>query len=293
MKRILQYRISEETEGITVKEFIKSKGITRHILVGMKEYPDSILVNGRYRFLNQPLEADDYVTITIRDSEASEKIRPVRLPLSILHEDEDILIVNKPANMPVHPSMGNYENTLANAVAYYYAEQGETFVYRCINRLDRDTTGALILAKNALSAALLSQMMQRREIHRTYLAIVKGIPPKAGVIDAPIGRADGSAIERQIDYRHGETAVTHFQLLKSDAKYSLVQLKLETGRTHQIRVHMKSIGHPLPGDYLYHPDYSDFSHQPLHSWKLEFVHPIEKKPLHFTAAVPHEFQSFF
>ena len=134
-------------------------------------------------------------------------------------------------------------------------EKGQHFVYRCINRLDRDTTGAPILAKNPYSAAVLSAQMKQRQIRRTYLAIVQGIAPEQGTIDAPIGRAADSTIERQVDFANGESAVTHYERLDTYHSYSLIELHLETGRTHQIRVHMKYIGHPLPGDFLYNPDY--------------------------------------
>ena len=292
MKRIFTYTISPEDDGCILRDFLSQQGFSRHILVGMKPYSDSLLLNGERPFLNRVLKAGETLAVTLRDEVSSEKIPPVELPLSILYEDEDILLINKPANMPIHPSQGNYDNTLANAVAWYYQQKGETFVYRCINRLDRDTTGVLVLAKNALSAALLSNMMQQRQIHRTYLAVVEGMPPSKGIIDAPIGRVCDSTIERQVDFEHGERAVTHYQLLKSCGKYSLIQLNLETGRTHQIRVHMKHIGHPLPGDFLYNPNYQDFQRQPLHSWKLEFHHPITAESLTFQASLPEDMHLF-
>lgn len=288
MKRIFTYNILPEDDGCILRDFLSQKGFSRHILVGMKPYNDSILLNGVHPFLSHILHTGDILTVTLRDEVSSEKIPPVELPLSILYEDEDILVLNKPADMPIHPSQGNYDNTLANAVAWYYQQKGETFVYRCINRLDRDTTGVLVLAKNALSAALLSKMMQKRQIHRTYLAVVEGTPPFEGIIDAPIGRVCDSTIERQVDFQHGERAVTHYRLLESKGNYSLVQLNLETGRTHQIRVHMKHIGHPLPGDFLYNPNYQDFHRQPLHSWKLEFPHPITGESLTFQAPLPED-----
>ena len=193
--------------------------------------------------------------IHIPEADNTENILPVKMDLSILYEDEDILVINKAADMPVHPSIGNYDNTLANGVTWYFKEKGQHFVYRCINRLDRDTTGALILAKNPYSAAVLSAQMKQRQIRRTYLAIVQGIAPEQGTIDAPIGRAADSTIERQVDFANGESAVTHYERLATYHSYSLIELHLETGRTHQIRVHMKYIGHPLPGDFLYNPDY--------------------------------------
>lgn len=161
-----------------------------------------------------------------------------------------------------------------------------------INRLDRDTTGLLIIAKHALSACILSQMSSRREIHREYLAIATGKVDEKGTICAPIGRADDSTVLRCVDENSGDYACTHYQRLLYDKKSdcSLVRLRLETGRTHQIRVHMKHIGHPLPGDFLYNPDYRLMHRQPLHSFQLDFRHPITGKAMHFEAEVPGDMQ---
>jgi len=148
----------------------------------------------------------------------------------------------------------------------------------------------LIVAKNALSGAVLSDQMKQRNIHRTYLAVVKGIPQNSGVIRAPIARADDSVIQRCIDYGKGESAVTHFKRLcvSADKRYSLLSVRLETGRTHQIRVHMKHIGSPLIGDYLYNPDTSRMTRQALHAYKLDFEHPITGQPMSFTAPLPED-----
>ena len=310
MQRTLTYEVTEEYDGMEILAFLRQKGFSRNILSSMKKsgqtishnneqnHDHSILQNGERGYGHSILKKGDTLTVHIPETESDEKIIPVKMELDILYEDEDILVINKEANVPVHPSIGNYENTLANGVAYYFAQKGQDFVYRCINRLDRDTTGALILAKNPYSAAVLSTQMKRREIRRTYLAIVEGIPPKSGTIDAPVGRVDGSAIIRQVDYEHGERAVTHFTRLAVVEKelsqsYSLIELHLETGRTHQIRVHMKHLGYPLPGDYLYHPDYRIIGRQPLHSYQLEFVHPVTEKPMLFTAPVPLDFVQAF
>ena len=310
MQRTLTYEVTEEYDGMEILAFLRQKGFSRNILSSMKKsgqtishnneqnHDHSILQNGERGYGHSILKKGDTLTVHIPETESDEKIIPVKMELDILYEDEDILVINKEANVPVHPSIGNYENTLANGVAYYFAQKGQDFVYRCINRLDLDTTGALILAKNPYSAAVLSTQMKRREIRRTYLAIVEGIPPKSGTIDAPVGRVDGSAITRQVDYEHGERAVTHFTRLAVVEKelsqsYSLIELHLETGRTHQIRVHMKHLGYPLPGDYLYHPDYRIIGRQPLHSYQLEFVHPVTEKPMLFTAPVPLDFVQAF
>ena len=288
MDRTIEFIIEPGQENMTVLNFLRQKGLSRSILVRMKEFPGAILQNGHRAYGKAILRQGDLLTVHIPETELSEKIVPVKMDLDICYEDEDLLLVNKAAAMPVHPSVGHYENTLSNGIMYYYQQKGQPFVFRCINRLDRDTTGLLILAKNPYSAAILNQQMVHRQIHRTYLAVVSGRLPQSGTIRAPIRRCPGSTIEREVDYENGEEAVTHFRCLAFRDGYSLAQLCLETGRTHQIRVHMKHIGHPLPGDFLYHPDYRCFSRQPLHSWKLDFKHPCTGVPMHFTAPVPED-----
>ena len=189
----------------------------------MKADKNAIQLNGERGFGKSILQAGDSLHIHIPEADNTENILPVKMDLSILYEDEDILVINKAADMPVHPSIGNYDNTLANGVTWYFKEKGQHFVYRCINRLDRDTTGALILAKNPYSAAVLSAQMKQRQIRRTYLAIVQGIAPEQGTIDAPIGRAADSTIERQVDFANGESAVTHYERLATYHSYSLIE----------------------------------------------------------------------
>ncbi len=294
MERVLEYIISSDTNPVTVLDFLKQEGFSRHILSSMKNSSGNcIVLNGERGFGRSVLKEGDRLVVTVPEVESGENIIRTEMDLDILYEDEDILVINKPAGMPVHPSMGNYENTLANGIAWYFSQKGEDFVYRCINRLDRDTTGALILAKNPLSAAVLSVQMKRRQIRRTYLALVDGVLPESGVVDAPIARMEGSVITREVNFETGESAMTHYERLAVGRYYSLAELHLETGRTHQIRVHMKYIGHPLPGDYLYHPDYRRIQRQPLHSFQLEFTHPITKEPMLFTAPVPEDFRIAF
>lgn len=294
MEKVLEYIISSDTNPVTVLDFLKQEGFSRHILSSMKNSSGNcIVLNGERGFGRSVLKEGDRLVVTVPEVESGENIIRTEMDLDILYEDEDILVINKPAGMPVHPSMGNYENTLANGIAWYFSQKGEDFVYRCINRLDRDTTGALILAKNPLSAAVLSVQMKKRQIRRTYLALVDGVLPESGVVDAPIARMEGSVITREVNFETGESAVTHYERLAVGRYYSLAELHLETGRTHQIRVHMKYIGHPLPGDYLYHPDYRRIQRQPLHSFQLEFTHPITKEPMLFTAPVPEDFRIAF
>ena len=293
MNRIFHYQITENEQGTTVLDFLRKKGFSRHILSSMKADKEALTRNGQRIGGREQLLAGDYFRVRLLETVDSDGIIPVSMPLSILYEDEDILVINKPADMPVHPSIGNYTNTLANGVAAYLDAKDEHSPFRCINRLDRDTSGALILAKNAFSAAVLSTQMRNRQIRRTYLAVVEGITPPNGTISAPISRVDDSVIERHVDFLRGEPAVTHYERLEVKNEHSLLEIHLETGRTHQIRVHMGYIGHPLPADYLYHPKYDCFKRQPLHSLQLEFRHPVTDKPMCLLAPVSEDMCNAF
>ena len=294
MERIFEYQITAAEEGRKIGDFLREKGYSRHLIRQLKETEDGLLRNAQPTFTTVALKAGDRIRVRLLEkAEGSEAIMPAPLPFEIVYEDEDLLVVNKPADMPIHPSFQNHGNTLADALTWHYQQHGEDFVYRCINRLDRDTTGLLIVAKHLISASILSDMVGKREIHREYLAIVKGIPPENGTISAPIGRKKGSAILREVNFETGEPAVTHFARLEIRNGLSLVSLKLETGRTHQIRVHMGYIGCPLIGDYLYYPECSRISRQALHSHRLSFLHPITGKALSFTAPLPEDMEKAF
>ncbi len=293
MNRIFHYQITENEQGTTVLDFLRKKGFSRHILSSMKADKEALTRNGQRIGGREQLLAGDHFRVRLLETVDSDGIVPVSMPLSILYEDEDILVINKPADMPVHPSIGNYTNTLANGVAAYLDAKDEHSPFRCINRLDRDTSGALILAKNAFSAAVLSTQMRNRQIRRTYLAVVEGITPPNGTISAPISRVDDSVIERHVDFLRGEPAVTHYERLEVKNEHSLLEIHLETGRTHQIRVHMGYIDHPLPADYLYHPVYDCFKRQPLHSLQLEFRHPVTDKSMCLLAPVSEDMCNAF
>ena len=301
-ERILTYEIQPEDAGRTVAEYLRSRGFSRHLLIRLKTMPDGITLDGisvlpSHRFFhglsnaaNATVTKKMTLTVRLREEETSAHIIPVPLPLTVVYEDEDLLVLDKPPDMPIHPSMGNYENTLANALAYYYEQQERPFIFRCINRLDRDTSGLLIVAKNAYSSVVLSAQMKERHIHREYLAVVQGLAPERGTIDAPIGRQPGSVIARCVDPVSGEPAITHYTRVAAspDGTYSLMRIHLDTGRTHQIRVHMGHIGHPLPGDFLYCPDYRHFGRQPLHSHRLSFTHPVTGEEMTFTSPLPED-----
>lgn len=293
MQRNFIYHIAESDTGHTILSYLKSKGYPHAVIVHLKKTPESILLNERWEYVNTKIHAGDILIIKLLEENSSVNIPPVSAPFSIVYEDEDILVVNKPANMPIHPSLNHYENTLANAVCHYYTSQGIPYTFRCVNRLDKNTTGLTIVAKHMLSSAILSQDVAAKNIRREYLAIVSGNTPDSGTINAPIGRKDASAIERQIDWQNGERAITHYRKIASKNGYTLLSLVLETGRTHQIRVHMASIGHPLIGDFLYHPASKELLRQALHSYKLNFQHPVTKKAMVLTAPMPSDMADFW
>lgn len=295
MTRTIIYKISEEDSGLSIEKYLRKSGYTRQNITELKKGVRNVLIKDEWVHVNRILQAGEELTIIVVEEKSSEKIPPVNIDFSVLYEDEDILVVNKPANMPVHPSLNNYENTLGNAVAYYIANKSGSdgnFVYRCINRLDRDTTGAIIIAKHYIAAGILHGQMASRKISRQYIAIVEGIfEDKEGKIDAPIGRKEGSSIERCIDYDSGEKAITNYKVINEFGGMSLLSLKLETGRTHQIRVHMKHIGHPLIGDFLYNPNNKLMNRQALHSYSIDFTHPITREHMSLLAPMPEDMKA--
>ena len=295
MERTIEYIITDEFHNKTIEQFLKAQKFPHQAIVQLKKTHEGILLNGTWAYVNEKLSLDDKLVLHLVEDVPKSSIEALFVPLSIVYEDDDLLIIDKPANMPIHPSMNHHEGTLANGIMYYFKEQGLDFTFRSINRLDRDTSGLTIVAKHLLSGGILSRQVSAKEIRRTYRAICHGNIPEFGTIDAPIGRVADSTIERCVDFAHGERAVTHFKKLSfnEEKNLSLVELKLETGRTHQIRVHLKYIGYPIIGDFLYNPDYTHCNRQALHSASLDFKHPITQKEMHFASPLPEDLKCIF
>jgi len=289
MERQILYIIDKDYKSIS--DFLKSKGYTSSNIVELKKYENGIVLNGTWAYMNQKPAILDRLLVRVCEYKKSENILPIFIKLDIKYEDEDIVVVNKPSDMPIHPSLNNYENSMANALMYYYRDKN--FVFRCINRLDRDTTGLSVVAKHFLSAGILNTSMQRREIKRVYNAIVEddGSLKESGTVDEPIARDDDTLIKRRVS-KEGQRAITHYKVLKRLRGASLIELRLDTGRTHQIRVHMSYIGHPLVGDYLYNERYYDKENvRPLlHSKSLSFIHPITGENLYIECELPKDFK---
>ena len=233
MERILHYEIKASDDSPTVACFLKRQGYSSANLTDLKKMPESILINGTPSYMIRHLQGGDRLTVHIQETAVSEKIPPVYHPLDIVYEDEDLIVINKPADLPIHPSMRNYTHSLANGLAWYFAQKDCPFVFRCINRLDHNTSGLTIIAKHLVSGSILATMVRNREIHREYLGISRGrVTPSSGTITAPLGRKDGSIIERTIDFEHGESAITHYEVLEEKNGHSLIRLTLETGIAH-------------------------------------------------------------
>lgn len=293
MERILKFLIQDEFDGTTVKVFLKHNKISSSMITRLKKLENGIMLNGQRVFVTAKLSKGDILELlTESGDEYSEFIFPTEGKLDIIFEDEDFLAVNKPPYLPVHPSKGHPYDSLANIVVYYYKQKNENFTFRCVNRLDKDTSGVTLIAKNAYAHELMRRLSVENKIDKTYFAIVHGTPePQSGTVDLPIYRPEEATIKRIVDDR-GKPAVTVYETVKTNGKLSLMKIKLLTGRTHQIRVHFSYIGHPLAGDFLY-GDENDgiISRQALHCGELSFTHPISGKLLNLTAELPEDMKN--
>ena len=244
---------------------------------------------------NYRLNAEDEIQVRIPD-DVSLDIQPENIPLDILYEDEDLLVINKPKGMVVHPAAGHYSGTLVNALLYHCDGQlsGINGVLRpgIVHRIDRDTTGSLLVCKNDMAHRALAEQLKEHSINRRYRAIVWGnLKDDEGTVDAPIGRHPVDRKKMAINRQNGKNAVTHYTVLQRFSKFTYIECRLETGRTHQIRVHMASIGHPLLGDEVYGPGRSPYTleGQCLHAMTLGFVHPRTGEYVECTAPLPPYF----
>ena len=256
---------------------------------------NSIKVNEKIQKANYKVQTDDVISVLIPDA-IETSIEPEDIPLDILYEDNDVLVVNKPKGMVVHPSAGHYSGTLVNAIMYHCKDSlsGINGEIRpgIVHRIDMDTTGSLIVCKNDESHVAIAEQIKEHSCNRIYVGIVCGnVKEDEGTIDAPIGRHPVDRKKMAIKEKNGKPAVTHYKVLKRFGKYTYMQFKLETGRTHQIRVHMASIGHPLLGDELYSKNcpFKNLQGQTLHARTIGFIHPRTKEYMEFSAPLPKYF----
>jgi 23S rRNA pseudouridine1911/1915/1917 synthase len=286
---LLRFVAGEAEEGRTLREVLqRGYGVSRRLLIKAK-YSGEIRVNDKLAYVSERLRKGDIVTVSLPEEQA-EHVEPEEMPLAIRHEDDDLLILSKPAGLVVHPTRTHPSGTLANGVLAYYLANGESRRFRPVNRLDKDTTGLMIVAKNQWAHEQCSRMQKERTLKRTYQAIVHGrMEALEGTIDAPIGLRDDSIIQRMVR-EDGQSARTHFRVLARNDQFSWVELQLETGRTHQIRVHLSYMGHPLLGDDLYGGSRERIGRQALHAAALSFCHPRTGEEMTITEPLPDDMQ---
>ncbi len=271
-----------------VKEVLKAEfSMSDRLLLKLKKL-DKIYLNGNVTSVNHPVLENDLIECYLDYEEDNSNIVPTEMPLNIIYEDEAYIVVNKPAGIPVHPSMDHYTDSLSNGIAFYFNQIGLKKKIRPVNRLDKDTSGIVIFAKNEYIQECLVRQMKSKEFIKKYIAVVNGnLDNLEGTINAPIARKEGSIIERCVS-ETGDIAITHYKVLKRKTDFDIVECILETGRTHQIRVHFAYLGHSLLSDTLYGTSSSLINRQALHAYKVEFTHPLSKKKVKYIATVPED-----
>ncbi|MDF2632571.1 MAG: RluA family pseudouridine synthase [Caproiciproducens sp.] len=281
--RELSFTVPNEYDGIRLKSFLRGYcSVSSRLMVKLKREPMGIMNNGLHVIATDTLKSGDVIRLLMPDDD--KQIEPADLPLQIVYEDKDLLIVDKSANMPMYPCPGHDCDSLANAVAAYYLKQNEKLAFRPVYRLDKDTSGLVVLTKNAYCAACLAGKLQKE-----YTAICEGELWGNGTIDRPIGLKEGHRIQREVT-PNGEMAITKWQALCSGDHHTLLSLELKTGRTHQIRVHLSSLGHPLAGDDMYGGSLCSIGRQALHCGSVSFIHPVTMQGMSFTCNPPCDMQ---
>ncbi|MBS5854184.1 MAG: RluA family pseudouridine synthase [Clostridium sp.] len=284
----LSYTVKQNDSYINVLDVLKNEFLLSARLITKLKQSNNIFFNEEITYTKKLVYANDVVSVLIDFVEDNSNIVATNIPLDIIYEDEYLLAINKPANMPVHPSMLHYEETLSNAVKYYFDTLNLKRKIRIVNRLDKDTSGIVIFAKNEYIQECLIKQMKTKELKKEYLAIVTGyLQKKSDTLCFPISRKEGSIIERTVN-PNGDIAITHYNILKEQNNLSLVHVFLETGRTHQIRVHFSHINHPILGDTLYGTPSPLINRQALHSYKITLLHPISKQILTLEAPIPND-----
>lgn len=285
MKSFTTYPIAEEHHGLTVevylKQILKCSGRKIQKLTRQK----GILLNKKNVFLQMKVKQGDLLRVlTLEDS--SYGVEPEQGPIEVLYEDSYLIVLNKPSGILVHPAGQTSQGTLSNYLAHYYQQQGSICTVRPIHRLDRETSGCVLFAKDSHTQALLDKLLKEGNLKRSYKAVVNGIvDPPAGTINEPIGPHPTKPNRRAVNKR-GDQAITHFKTIKNFPGASLLELTLDTGRTHQIRVHMAHFGHPIVGDRMYGKGSTLISGQALHAFSLHFTHPVEQREIAVEAPFP-------
>lgn len=282
---ILKYTIMPQDNYIYLREVLKDKMHFSHSLLTKLKQQHKIKVNGQATLTNYRVQPGDVVSVNIALEEQT-NIVPQYMPLNIIYEDQDFLVVNKPAGMVVHPAKGTLDGTLANAVTAYWLKQGKSILFRPINRLDKDTSGLVLIGKSQYAHQAIFQQQKQGTVSKIYQAVVEGVVgTDKGCINLPIARTNSSSPQRSIDLA-GKPATTNFTVIKRYRDFTLLALTLITGRTHQIRVHLSQSDHPICGDTLYGHPSPLISRQALHAGQLSFQHPRTGLPVRLEAPLP-------
>ena len=289
----LTYNVQNNSHYQSIKQILKQEfHISNRLITKLKD-GEHIFLNGKPEYVTKTVNSNDILEIDLSFEEDNNNIIPTKMKLDILYEDDALLVVNKPPYLPVHPSMNHFEDSLSNGVKFYFDSIGLKLKIRPVNRLDKDTSGIVIFAKNEYIQEQLINQMQNHIFEKKYLALLEGTleKNKTGTINAPIIRKENSIIERCISL-NGQTSITHYTVLEQYYNmFCLVEFILETGRTHQIRVHSKYIGHPILGDSLYGNNSNLIKRQALHAYYVHFIHPITHEKLVFTSKLPNDIEN--
>lgn len=286
--RYLQLHISPELSGKTVDTLLrKHLELSGTVIRRIKWLEDGITVDGKRVTVRHRTCEGEILSVRLTDPVSADQPVPTEGILDIVYEDEDMVVVNKQPGILIHPSHGHFDDTIGNYLMWHWGQLGEESGFHPVHRLDKGTTGLLIVAKHPHGQEKLKNQLHTGDFRRRYLAVCEGCPqPESGTIDAAIAPVEGSLIAREIR-ADGQPARTHYRVLSTQGDRALVELELETGRTHQIRVHMAHIGHPLTGDFLYGTEDKTLIPRPaLHSWQAEITHPITGVRMTFTAPIP-------
>lgn len=290
---VLKYVANDLSKYQNVRQVLKNEFNMSNRLITKLKKNEFIFLNGVKTYLDKPINLGDAISCNIDFNETSENIVPSEMDLDIIYEDDGLLVINKKPGIAVHPSILHYENSLSNGVKYYFDSIGLKRKIRPVNRLDKDTSGLVIFAKNEYIQECLIKQMMCGKFYKEYIAILEGIlDKKSGTINAPIARKENSIIERCVNL-NGAKSITNFQVIDEFNNLSLVKFVLKTGRTHQIRVHSKYIGHPILGDTLYGNPSKLINRQALHCKKMSFIHPVTKKQAEFISPVSEDVKVLF
>ena len=288
----MEIKIDSNTDGLTVLQILKGElGLSRAFIKHLKFKEGGITLNGEHATVHRQVKAGDTLCLAVEDTVTPEKLTPSALELPVLYEDDDVAVPNKPSDMPTHQSFGHYGDTVANALTYRYESQGLPFVFRPVNRLDRNTSGLLIIARNRISAAYLSDAMKSGEISKQYIAVLRGILTEdEGIIDTYMRRTAESVIVREVCDQNGggDRAITKFKVICRSDTHTMVLASPVTGRTHQLRVHFAHMGCPIEGDDMYSDGGELISCHALHSYLLTFPRPSDGVKITVTAPLPRD-----